>query len=822
MKRSSWKITLFFIACSWAGINLAKTARADVLLPRGAEWKYEASGANLGSAWRETGYDDSDWLSGDAMLGFGENYIVTTLPSGHITYYFRVAFNFNGDPNEIETLMLLADYDDGFVAYLNGQEVTRQEMPSGNITSTTTASSHESGDFEEIDISDYKHALVQGDNLLAVEVHQSSAGSSDLAIDIELFTGTGGGGGNPPGLTRGPYLQMGTPTSIVVRWRTDSPSDSRVRYGTDPTALNQVVDKSELTKEHEVLLTGLSSQTWYYYAIGNTNGITYSGADYYFRTAPPDGTRQKTRIWILGDSGTANNDARAVRDAYYAFTDTTHTNLWVMLGDNAYSSGTDPQYQAAVFDMYPTMLSKSVLWPAFGNHDAGSASSNPPEGVFYDIFTLPASGEAGGLSSGTEAYYSFDYANIHFICLNSHDIPRSATGPMNTWLQQDLQNNNREWTIAFWHHPPYSKGSHNSDTEGRMVEMRENSVPILENGGTDLVLSGHSHSYERSFLLDGHYGTSGTLNNSMIKDGGDGREDGDGAYFKATPGPASHEGTVYVVAGSSGKTSGGQLNHPAMYVSLNTLGSVVVDVYRNRMDLTFLDDNGDRQDYFTMFKGSTTVGIATVVSTFAGEAFDGGATLNWQTRSENRLAGFEILRATELNGNYQMVASYVTNPALKAAGNTSVPQTYHFTDNGLVNGAVYWYKLVSVSYSGEKNYYGPLRLAPASVFANALNNGEIPSRMELHSNYPNPFNPNTTIRFDLPATSAGFYEVRMDVYDIRGSRVKTFLNGKFAPGSYALEWDGTNERGNPVPSGIYIYSLRANDQQFAKRMILVR
>lgn len=821
MKRPSWKIILFSIWCGWAGMNLAQAARADILLPRGAQWKYQASGANLGSAWKETGYDDGAWPSGSAMLGFGENYIVTTLPSGHITYYFRAAFSFSGDPNAIEALKLLADYDDGFVAYLNGQEVTRQEMPSGSITYTTTASSHESGEFEEIDISAYKSALVQGDNLLAVEVHQSSAGSSDLAIDIELFTGTAGGG-NPAGLIRGPYLQTGTPISIVVRWRTDSPTDSRVRYGTDPTALTQVVDKSDLTKEHEVLLTGLSPQTRYYYSIGSTNGSTYTGADYYFHTAPPDGTRQKTRIWILGDSGTANNNARAVRDAYYAFMDTTHTNLWVMLGDNAYSSGTDPQYQAAVFDMYPTMLSKSMLWPAFGNHDAGSASSNPPAGVFYDIFTLPANGEAGGTPSGTEAYYSFDYANIHFICLNSHDIPRSATGPMNTWLQQDLQNNSREWVIAFWHHPPYSKGSHNSDTEGRMIEMRENSVPILENGGADLVLSGHSHSYERSYLLDQHYGHSSTLASSMILDDGDGREDGDGAYFKPSPGPAAHEGTVYVVAGSSGKTSGGSLNHPAMHVSLNTLGSVVLDVYRNRMDLTFLDDNGDRQDYFTMFKGSTTVGIATVVSTFAGEALDGGAALNWQTQNENRLAGFEILRATELNGNYQMIASYLTHPALKAAGNTSLPQTYYFTDNGLVNGAVYWYKLVSVSYNGEKNYYGPLRLTPASAYANSLNNGAIPLRMDLHSNYPNPFNPSTTIRFDLPAASAGFYDVRMEVYDIRGSRVKTLLNGKFAPGSYALEWDGAGERGNPVPSGIYIYSLRANDKQFARRMILVR
>ena len=109
-----------------------------------------------------------------------------------------------------------------------------------------------------------------------------------------------------------------------------------------------------------------------------------------------------------------------------------------MLGDNAYSNGTDAEYQSAVFNMYPNMLKKSVLWPAFGNHDGYSANSDNQTGVFYDIFTLPANAEAGGSASGTEAYYSFDYANIHFICLNSHDIDRSVTGKMCSWLQNDL------------------------------------------------------------------------------------------------------------------------------------------------------------------------------------------------------------------------------------------------------------------------------------------------------------------------------------------------------------------------------------------------
>ncbi len=80
-----------------------------------------------------------------------------------------------------------------------------------------------------------------------------------------------------------------------------------------------------------------------------------------------------------------------------------------------------------------------------------------PTGPYYDMFTLPAAGEAGGIASGTEAYYSFDYANIHFICLDSYDVDRSVDGAMLTWLEYDLVATTADWIIAFWHHPPYTK-----------------------------------------------------------------------------------------------------------------------------------------------------------------------------------------------------------------------------------------------------------------------------------------------------------------------------------------------------------------------------
>ncbi|MBI3414640.1 MAG: metallophosphoesterase family protein [Verrucomicrobia bacterium] len=406
---------------------------------------------------------------------------------------------------------------------------------------------------------------------------------------------------------RGPYLQSGTPTSVVLRWRTDLPDTSVVRYGTVAHSLTNKATTAGVTTEHVVLLSGLTPATTYFYSVGTTNRLLMGDhRDYFFVTSPLPGTPQPTRIWALGDPGTRTTNQFAVRNAYYRFTGFRPTDLILLLGDNAYATGTDKEYQGAIFDAYSNVLRNTVLWPTLGNHDAGSANSDTQSGVYYDIFTLPTRGQAGGLASGTEAYYAFDYANIHFICLDSHDTDRSPTGAMMTWLKHDLASTRQNWIIAFWHHPPYTKGGHNSDnpkdSDGRMKDMRENALPILEAGGVDLVLTGHSHSYERSFLLDGHYQNSTNFMRSMIKDHGDGRENGAGAYRKPANGPVANTGAVYVVSGSSGQTAKGDFNHPVMFISLQVLGSMVVDVTGNRLDALFLDDRGTQRDHFTILK----------------------------------------------------------------------------------------------------------------------------------------------------------------------------------------------------------------------------
>jgi hypothetical protein len=597
---------------------VSRSATVDTtLIAFGSSWKYLDNGSNQATAWRVDGFPDGGWATGNAELGYGDGDEATVVSFGpnsgakYITTYFRKTFNVP-DPSLFQSLSLTLLCDDGAVAFLNGTEVRRTNMPGGAIAFNTLASVQG----EEItDVVSINPALLNtGTNVLAVEIHQAAITSSDISFDAQLVGST-----TTLQLTRGPYLQSGTPSSIVVRWRTNAPSSSHVTYGLSPSSLVQSATDSALTTEHVVTLSGLSANTRYYYSVGSTTETIAGGdADHSFVTSPAVGTPVPTRIWVLGDSGTADANAQAVRNAYYSFAGSTQPNLWLMLGDNAYESGLDSEYQAAVFNMYPFTLKQSVLWPTLGNHDGTAANSSNQSGPYYDMFTLPKAGEAGGFASGTEAYFSFDYGNIHFINLESFETDRSATGPMMTWLQSDVNSTTQKWIIAFWHHPPYSKGSHDSDTEIELVEMRQNALPILEAAGVDLVLSGHSHAYERSFLIDGHYGTSTTFTAGMKKDGGSGRLDGTGSYHKPTAGKAAHEGAVYTVAGSSGQASGGTLNHPAMFISLNLLGSMVLDVDDLRLDAKFVDNTGTVRDYFTIEKGSTAPPLAIATTTLPG------------------------------------------------------------------------------------------------------------------------------------------------------------------------------------------------------------
>jgi len=552
-------------------------------------------------SWLEPDFNEA-WRVGRAGSGLVTPPVV---PKFHRTIDRRVGFRlrhtFEITAEQlalIQGLRLRLTRGDGVVVYLNGAEVYRLGSP---YDETDISPSHgvsvKQGYYYRWFFG-VEH-LVAGTNVVAVETYRRAVRPDDPDCDLELVAQTG-----EAVIWRGPYLQKGSPHSATLRFATNIPVKPVLRYGKRPDQLDHR-RTGPLEVNHTLIIEGLDPDTTYHYAVevGGRRLIGSSG-DQWFRTHPPAGAERPTRIWVLGDSGQGQfGGAEAVRDAYLSYAGDRATDVWLMLGDNAYNEGRIEEYQDALFDEFPTVLRNTFLWPSIGNHDK-RAFRSPTSGPYFDLFDLPTRGEAGGAPSKDERFYSFDYGNIHFVVLDSEAASLEADSLQIAWLERDLQQNRAEWTIGIVHAPPYSKGNHDSDGAHRHLNVRANAVPILEAHGMDLMLAGHSHNYERSYQIRGHYGTSDTWDASTyLVDGGDGcpadafvdecSGGADGAY--------GDQGTVYVVAGcSSYLVRGRKQKHPVTARGLMSLGSMVIDIESNRLEARFLRANGEIGDRFVI------------------------------------------------------------------------------------------------------------------------------------------------------------------------------------------------------------------------------
>jgi len=425
-------------------------------------------------------------------------------------------------------------------------------------------------------------------------------------------------------LKRGPYLQSQTNNSIKIKWRTSDSVNSVLRYGSSFTNLNNVIIDSTRVKDHTIKISNLSSKTTYYYSVGYDNVVLAGGNEqHHFSTSinPSDTTGFK--FWVTGDFGAGNDAQIRVRRWFENYLHSNVVDNWVWLGDNAYYNGTEDEYDREVFSSdygYDSIFRFLPFYPIPGNHDYGSVNSlDDPKfhrGPYYDMVDVFQNAEMGGVASTTEAYYSYDYGNTHFMALNSelwqYLFLWDLGNPYRTWIENDIKNSSKKFKIAYWHQPPYSKGSHDSDDgfELNMRAMREKVIPILEKYGVDLVLCGHSHVYERSYLINKHYNVSFTFKRDvMMVDSTSGNPDSNRTYLKYTYGANKDKGTVYAVVGNSGKSEdeNGKM-YPAMYTKYadNGVGSMILDVKGNVLTATYYKDNGSVFDKFRIIKQDST------------------------------------------------------------------------------------------------------------------------------------------------------------------------------------------------------------------------
>jgi acid phosphatase type 7 len=408
-------------------------------------------------------------------------------------------------------------------------------------------------------------------------------------------------------VTRQPYLQVPTPTSVVVRWQSGTGDIGKVHYGTSVSSLTKtVVESVEERIYHQALVSGLMPNTKYYYSVdGSSKGME----DQYFVTAPAVGSSAAVRIWVISDFGQTNsktNERRLQTVAQWkSFNHESYNASFVLsLGDQTEDDAIY-QLQHNYFNQLENVLRSSPLYTTVGNHDGHDSLYN-----YVRTFTFPSKAEAGGIASGTEKYYSFDYGNIHVVSLCTEIHDENGRRIQREWLKQDLDNNKQEWLIACMHQPFHSGGYHPSDEVEYAQPQRSDWLPILEDHGVDLVLSGHNHVYERSFLLDNLIGKTTTLTAANKKNSGDGREDGDGPYVKKKGSP--HQGTVFVAVAAGGTSNSIKYYRhyqifPVYFPGSDYEGSVVIDVHGNRMDVKFLCDEKNTKgshvwDHFTIMK----------------------------------------------------------------------------------------------------------------------------------------------------------------------------------------------------------------------------
>ena len=603
-----------------------------IIVPYGSTWKYRDNGSDQGTTWRASGFNDASWSSGSGELGYGdgdETTVVSYGPSSsnkYITTYFRKTFNIT-NPAVYTNFSINVMRDDGFVVYVNGVEAGRNNLTTGTVSYTSTATS--AIEDAVITITAASSMFVAGSNTIAVEMHQASGGSTDISFDLQLVANDA----FAASLTRGPYLQMGTETSVLIHWKTSSASNSRVEIGTAFGTYPTVFSSGTSTTDHAITVTGLSPDTKYYYRIGNSTNMGIADDQKFFTTLPPANTTRKLRFAAFGDCGRNDNNFQAYTlaeyQAYLSANGIDAPDAWLLLGDNAYNAGTDAEYTSNFFGVFgSTILKNHKVYATPGNHDYANNSTRQNDHAvpYYDVFDNPTAGEIGGVPSGNEAYYSFDIGDIHFLALDAYGKENSSTriydttGAQVLWVKSDLAANTKKWTIAFWHHPPYTKGSHNSDTESDLTGIRENFIRILERNGVDLIINGHSHDYERSYLLNGYYKATpaGAALSEVNFNAAAHTASQSSAYYDGTAnscpyvyesGKVQH-GTVYVVAGSSGANGGVQSGYPhnALPFSQDDGGMLYFEVDNNRLDAKFIRKDGVIADKFTIMKDVNVTG----------------------------------------------------------------------------------------------------------------------------------------------------------------------------------------------------------------------
>lgn len=408
----------------------------------------------------------------------------------YLSVYFRKSFNVSS-PEQIKWLTLRIDYNAGFIAYLNGKEIARRNMPGnpGSFVAHDTPATRPGvrTQVDEIDVSEFAASLTRGTNVVAIETHNTSVKDSDFVLVPELLAN----------FTRGPFVQNDSTNHVQIIWKTFTPADTRVEYGTNDL-LNFSMSDPILSTNHVVTLTNLLADTQYYYRVRSaTNGQSAFSSIEWFRTLKSSGSLS---FVVLGDSGAGSPSQYAIAEVIR----NAKPDLVLHAGDVIYPSFTYTFTDTRCLSVYGPHMKNVPYFFALGNHDLYSGT-----GPFLDAFFLPTNDVPAAVhqlqGTSPEHYYSFDHGDAHFTVLFQpflFQYELKVDDPQHRWLAADLAATKKPWKFLLFHHPMLTSALHRLDdynTNGILdyADVKNAILPLASKYGVQVVFTGHDHVYER-------------------------------------------------------------------------------------------------------------------------------------------------------------------------------------------------------------------------------------------------------------------------------------------------------------------------------------
>lgn len=359
---------------------------------------------------------------------------------------------------------------------------------------------------------------------------------------------------------------------------------------------------------------------------------------------------------------------------------------------------------------------------------------------------------------GNERYYDVVQGSVHLFFIDS-DIRETdgiaSSSIQGQWLQSGLANSRSPWKIVVFHHPPYSSSS----VHGNTIDLQ---WPFAS-WGASLVLTGHDHTYERIVKSGFNYIVNG-LGGRPLYD------------FRTPPEPGS------VVRYNA--------NYGAMLITA-TPQVLKVEVFSVANSLV---------DSLTLSAHSLPI----VLSSFAGTVVSRNRVrLNWSTLSELNNYGFEVQRRSD------SLLEFLTIPGgfVPGHGTTITPQSYTFTDSAALQGRSE-YRLKQIDLNGDVHLTDPIQIDILTEVASTRT-----SHFRLEQNFPNPFNPTTTLRYSLERTA----HVRLTLYDELGKEITRIVDGEKHQGVHEVVLRTQN-----FSTGTYFYRLESEGKSDTRRLVVLK